>query len=141
MKLNNNKGFTLIELIMVIVIMGILAATVVPRFFDFTDQAHDANVQAVKGSLKSGINLYAANKLANKQGKSYPSVTTANLHTTLLDDYGTEWSYTVGTEDVDGNSTLDGHFTYLNGTYEDTLYYFITLDGSKYTLNETGSGL
>jgi prepilin-type N-terminal cleavage/methylation domain-containing protein len=41
MKLTNQKGFTLIELIMVIVILGILAAVVVPKFFDFTGKAHE----------------------------------------------------------------------------------------------------
>ena len=68
----NNKGFTLIELIMVIVILGILAAVVVPKFFSFTTEAHTANKEAVVGSIRAGLNLYAANQLVKTGSRSYP---------------------------------------------------------------------
>lgn len=46
-------GFTLIELIVVIVILGILAATALPKFIDFRSDARTARVQAMGGELKS----------------------------------------------------------------------------------------
>lgn len=59
-KLNNKKGFTLIELIVVIVIIGILAAIVVPRLSGFTDTAKKQAVVAdAKTIASAAAALYA----------------------------------------------------------------------------------
>jgi MSHA pilin protein MshA len=47
------QGFTLIELIMVIVIIGVLSATAVPKFINIKDDALTATLEAVKGSMES----------------------------------------------------------------------------------------
>ncbi len=53
----NQKGFTLIELIIVIVILGILAVTVAPRFLNLQDDARDATLQGIKGSLETSVSV------------------------------------------------------------------------------------
>lgn len=54
---SKNSGFTLIELVVVIVILGILAATAAPKFMDLTKDAKAANLEAIAGAMRSGLQL------------------------------------------------------------------------------------
>ncbi|MEX1199134.1 MAG: type II secretion system protein [Pseudohongiellaceae bacterium] len=57
-------GFTIIELVVVILLLGILAATALPRFIDTTDEAHTAAVDGLLGGLRTGVALFEAQWLA-----------------------------------------------------------------------------
>lgn len=54
-----NKGFTLIELVVVIVILGVLTATALPKFINLQDDANQAVMESMKGAIASADTLIA----------------------------------------------------------------------------------
>lgn len=61
----NQGGFTLIELVMVIVILGVLAATAIPKFVDLKSDARQAALDGVRGALSSASAINYAARSAN----------------------------------------------------------------------------
>ncbi|AQS40418.1 prepilin-type N-terminal cleavage/methylation domain-containing protein [Shewanella psychrophila] len=57
---NRQQGFSLIELVIVIVILGLLAATAIPRFLNVTDDAEDASLDGVAGGLATAVGFVRA---------------------------------------------------------------------------------
>lgn len=63
--MNKQSGFTLIELVMVIVILGVLAVAALPKFVDLKGDAQQASVDGVAGSLSSAASINYAARQAN----------------------------------------------------------------------------
>jgi MSHA pilin protein MshA len=75
----NQQGFTLIELVVVIVILGILAVTAAPKFIDLTGDAKGAVVKAVEASLNSVSDLAHAKALVRGNENDDMSIAGANI--------------------------------------------------------------
>lgn len=61
--IRNDRGFTLVELIMVIVIIGILASVAVPKFINLSGAANDAKCDANRGAIASAVAMFYADTL------------------------------------------------------------------------------
>jgi MSHA pilin protein MshB len=97
MKRNKQKGFTIIELVVVILLLGILTATALPRFMDVENQAHAAVVDAVRAGMVTSAGLFRAQWYAEGQ-PAYPAE---------VADYDDMVAYTTGYPLGEGSDTVD----------------------------------
>ena len=89
--LRNEQGFTLIELIVVIAIIGILAAVAVPAFLNVVETAHEANIDAVSGVVSSGVVLSASDSLATNGVWATPLATQVTI-ANMAQEVSSDWS-------------------------------------------------
>ena len=101
MTMRNNKGFTLIELIMVTIILGILAAVAIPRYMATVNMAEEAAEDAVISSIKAGLETYATEQLMGSGRRTWPDSPWSALATKPD-------GYTTDATDAD----VDGEWTY-----------------------------
>jgi MSHA pilin protein MshA len=71
-RINDQGGFTLIELVIIIVVLGILAAVAIPKYQDITGEAREAAGRAALGSLRSGITIFYANQAVTTGTATWP---------------------------------------------------------------------
>ena len=129
MKTNNqnNKGFTLIELIMVTIILGILAAVAIPRYTATVQKAEQSAEDAVISSIRSGLETYATEPLMEHGRREWPenpfdalAETPAGYavdnigHPTNSGDAASDGEWTYNTTAVSG-TVFDGTITHMRG--------------------------
>jgi prepilin-type N-terminal cleavage/methylation domain-containing protein len=90
---HRQKGFTLVELIIIIVILGILAAVAIPRYVDMRADAANSTARAILGGLRDSATLVYANRIVN--AATTPIDMTAVLGQAQVSGYDT---YSVSTD-------------------------------------------
>lgn len=109
----NQGGFTIIELVVVILLLGILTATALPRFLDVTDEAHAAVVDGVRSGLQTGAILYRSAWIAGGQVGTDTAVSQFGDGTLAPSSAGYPLEVSPADGSIDGGTDCDNIFTGL----------------------------
>ena len=124
-KMTSHKGFTLIELIIVMVILGIMAAVAVPRYLDSISNAEESAENAVISSIRAGLKAAANDSLYTNGRASW----TTNPFDALAEK-------PAGYTEDDDVADTDGEWTFVEEEMEGAYTGYIThqrADNSRFS--------
>ena len=74
MRISKQQGFTLIELVIIIVALGILASVAIPKYRSIVSEAREASGKGALGGIRSGISIYYANAAVTTGTATWPAI-------------------------------------------------------------------
>ena len=102
------KGFTLIELIAVIVVLAILVGVALPRYFDYAAQAKDAATKGTLGGVRAGIANFLANEVVSGGNPDYPTLVQLETLGTVMQEAIPDNPYDGGANPNDVHTATAG---------------------------------
>jgi prepilin-type N-terminal cleavage/methylation domain-containing protein len=78
--IRGQRGFTLIEIIMVIVLLGIIAAIAIPKYIDLRTEAADATASGIVGAIVSSASIGYADLVTHNSASTFPNFTTLDAN-------------------------------------------------------------
>ena len=112
---NNKNGFTLIELIIEMVILGIMAAVAVPRYLDSISNAEESAEDAVISAIRSGLKQYANNSIYEEGRAIWPDNPFEALSEVPTGYNANDNGLENGIDQLDGVADEDGEWTFDYG--------------------------